>query len=383
MPYHLHGICIHDGTAESGHYYSYIKDHTQDVWRRYDDHRITTVEEEQVLEEAMGGGLTKSAYYVTYLSAKEIQRTRPIDENRFDPEAADYERVHPYGPLASEESLRKIKENNRALRTEIDDYLNTEIAKKVTTLYERNYEEIKKVLDNTSLSTKNIGSIYTYLIAKPETVDLGKRYLLDHCFFVENKQRWGQMERSGGITAKIEEKSKANASMYPVGRLVLSEDEMLALAQKTPEFTKRHMQHLLQSLVLEMMCAGRYSDSLALMSRQVRALIDEFRSERLTLDKTSPNKTLYDSVRILGLQIAAQLDRNLILLSKAPGDAALKSEVVRSIIQLCFNSSILKQTDPHFEANLSSLGHSKGKFTDIIDQAGLAQDFDTAIAYLN
>jgi len=28
MPYHLHGVCIHDGTAESGHYYSYIRDHT-------------------------------------------------------------------------------------------------------------------------------------------------------------------------------------------------------------------------------------------------------------------------------------------------------------------------------------------------------------------
>ena len=33
MPYHLHGVCIHDGTAESGHYYSYIKDPTQNIWR--------------------------------------------------------------------------------------------------------------------------------------------------------------------------------------------------------------------------------------------------------------------------------------------------------------------------------------------------------------
>ena len=26
MPYYLHAILIHDGTAESGHYYSYIYD---------------------------------------------------------------------------------------------------------------------------------------------------------------------------------------------------------------------------------------------------------------------------------------------------------------------------------------------------------------------
>lgn len=45
MPYYLHGICIHDGTAESGHYYSYIKDHNQGVWRQYNDHRVSQVEE--------------------------------------------------------------------------------------------------------------------------------------------------------------------------------------------------------------------------------------------------------------------------------------------------------------------------------------------------
>lgn len=71
MPYYLHGICIHDGTAESGHYYSYIKDHNQDVWRQYNDHRVSQVEEAQVLEEATGGGVSKSAYWVVYISEQE------------------------------------------------------------------------------------------------------------------------------------------------------------------------------------------------------------------------------------------------------------------------------------------------------------------------
>ena len=26
MPYHLHSICVHDGNAMSGHYYSFIYD---------------------------------------------------------------------------------------------------------------------------------------------------------------------------------------------------------------------------------------------------------------------------------------------------------------------------------------------------------------------
>ena len=97
MPYHLHGVCIHDGTAESGHYYSYIKDHAQNVWRKYDDHRITVVEEAQVLEEAMGGGMTKSAYYVTYISQKELLATQTVNKNYYDPVENTPEKSHPYG----------------------------------------------------------------------------------------------------------------------------------------------------------------------------------------------------------------------------------------------------------------------------------------------
>lgn len=33
------------------------------------------------------------------------------------------------------------------------------------------------------------------------------------------------MERSGGITIKIEEKAKGNSATYPMGRLTLNEEE--------------------------------------------------------------------------------------------------------------------------------------------------------------
>ena len=70
MPYHLHGVVIHDGSAYGGHYYSYIRDHKQGVWRKFNDHTVSVVEESQVYEEARGGS-TKSAYYVIYISEEE------------------------------------------------------------------------------------------------------------------------------------------------------------------------------------------------------------------------------------------------------------------------------------------------------------------------
>ena len=32
--YHLHSICVHDGNANSGHYYSFIFDRFNKKWRR-------------------------------------------------------------------------------------------------------------------------------------------------------------------------------------------------------------------------------------------------------------------------------------------------------------------------------------------------------------
>ena len=54
-PYHLHSICVHDGNANSGHYYSFIYDRFNKKWRRYNDIRVTEVTEEDVFKESEGG----------------------------------------------------------------------------------------------------------------------------------------------------------------------------------------------------------------------------------------------------------------------------------------------------------------------------------------
>ncbi|MFM7853591.1 MAG: hypothetical protein ACKO96_17135 [Flammeovirgaceae bacterium] len=40
LAYHLHAICVHDGNANSGHYYTFIKDHYADVWRKFNDSKV-------------------------------------------------------------------------------------------------------------------------------------------------------------------------------------------------------------------------------------------------------------------------------------------------------------------------------------------------------
>ena len=61
---------IHDGTAESGHYYSFIYDRKQDVWWRFSDVNVSIELEEVVFREAFGGQTAnlKTAYSLIYVN---------------------------------------------------------------------------------------------------------------------------------------------------------------------------------------------------------------------------------------------------------------------------------------------------------------------------
>ena len=70
IPYYLHAILIHDGTAERGHYYSFIYDRKQDVWWRFSDVNVSMEIEEVVFRESFGGQVanTKTAYSLIYIN---------------------------------------------------------------------------------------------------------------------------------------------------------------------------------------------------------------------------------------------------------------------------------------------------------------------------
>lgn len=71
--YHLHAVCVHDGGAQSGHYYTFIKDHHANVWRKFNDIKVEIVQEKEVFDHANGGMGQKTAFWVVYLSKEEVQ----------------------------------------------------------------------------------------------------------------------------------------------------------------------------------------------------------------------------------------------------------------------------------------------------------------------
>jgi ubiquitin carboxyl-terminal hydrolase 7 len=47
--YHLHSILVHRGTANSGHYYAFIKPSLNDKWFEFNDDKVTEVTKEYAI----------------------------------------------------------------------------------------------------------------------------------------------------------------------------------------------------------------------------------------------------------------------------------------------------------------------------------------------
>lgn len=145
--------------------------------------------------------------------------------------------------------MTKIKTDNRALTAEVDNFKNTETAKKITTAYEAAMQDLEKVFEpqqGKAVPNRDMGSVYTFLYHNPDTKELAKRLLLDTCFLEETKQRVVNMPRSEGIVAKIAEKAGQRQSLYPrLQQMWLSEHDLGALEEHRRTFREKHLSGLI------------------------------------------------------------------------------------------------------------------------------------------
>lgn len=74
----MHAILVHDGVAESGHYYAFVYDRKSQYWYRFNDHSVSVEDEKVVMKEAFGGSGYACAYGLIYINqdiASEIEQT--------------------------------------------------------------------------------------------------------------------------------------------------------------------------------------------------------------------------------------------------------------------------------------------------------------------
>lgn len=82
-PYHLHAMCVHDGNATSGHYFTFIYDRFQKKWRKYNDITVSEVSSEDVYRDSEGGNSWKTAYWVVYIKESISRDLEKVDCNNY------------------------------------------------------------------------------------------------------------------------------------------------------------------------------------------------------------------------------------------------------------------------------------------------------------
>jgi ubiquitin carboxyl-terminal hydrolase 25/28 len=56
---------MHKGMAQAGHYWSYVYDTDKNIWRKFDDTKVSQISEQEVLKKAFGGEVDEFGMFVT------------------------------------------------------------------------------------------------------------------------------------------------------------------------------------------------------------------------------------------------------------------------------------------------------------------------------
>mmetsp|Transcript_17901 Transcript_17901/g.30438 ORF Transcript_17901/g.30438 Transcript_17901/m.30438 type:complete len:723 (+) Transcript_17901:935-3103(+) len=144
--YHLHSVCVHDGNASSGHYYSLIYDRFEKKWRKYSDIKVTEVTEEEVLQISMGDGKSwQTAYWLVYVNSEIAGDLEKIDLNLYqvpqDPKVLTVPENSYYALSIPKDVVEVIHKENVSLACQIEEVRNqrmiSELKAELTKQFER------------------------------------------------------------------------------------------------------------------------------------------------------------------------------------------------------------------------------------------------------
>lgn len=100
--YHLHGVLVHSGDINAGHYYAFLKPKKNGEFYKFDDDRVTRAKKRESMEENFGGDYTnangqRNPYTRTWSAKRSMSAYMLvyIRESRLDKILLDEEEVHP------------------------------------------------------------------------------------------------------------------------------------------------------------------------------------------------------------------------------------------------------------------------------------------------
>jgi ubiquitin carboxyl-terminal hydrolase 25/28 len=233
-PYYLHSILIHEGSLETGHYYSFIYDIDRDIWRKYSDTYVFEVPKEQVFRESFGGQGCASAYCLMYAKQNIIKISQGAIFHRSFMLSDLREPRDMYNILIPEDLVKKIEKDNKELVEEINDWRANDFIRRVQEKYiERLHYVNQWFLDTREVNAQRkneeerheLKNFSIYLRIRGDET-LCRWHILDCCVRECDKDGRGldMLDKNEVIYKKLKHISSANPKEMPPS-LELKESE--------------------------------------------------------------------------------------------------------------------------------------------------------------
>ncbi|CAD8126422.1 unnamed protein product [Paramecium sonneborni] len=171
--YFLQSILIHEGAAESGHYYTYIYNPFLKQWFKFNDINVTQVSEEKVLRDAYGDGKSKTnAYCLIY------QRADHFESGSY----SDYTNKSVYAQYIQQNLFEEVTNDNKKFQIEQQEYELVELGDLVVEIYNLQFQQVNEMARKYKNRNGNpLNNFPTYLRTLLDQMnDLVKWSILDY-----------------------------------------------------------------------------------------------------------------------------------------------------------------------------------------------------------
>ena len=338
-PYYLNSIMIHDGNHEGGHFYTFIKDFSKGVYRRYNDISVSEVDDERVALESKGGFGTINAYCLVYINEETYKDCWEPNLHNYNLQFRNSKEFDLYNQLVPNDLAEKVFQENDSLLETIYEAECSELAKEICALYDQRIEKImtfiEKEKDANLEFVSPIAQFFHIAKNQKDFSHIGKWFLLDICFREKTKSE-------GGINALPDEdllikkvKSVLIDSKHknaPIS-MRLSDDDTAYYVQKWTEFRDKLENALITSGIL--------SDIIEDNIKNAILGIIKLQNDQGDLAK---NQIARDAAKVLTLRLTSAINQAIIAQKSYEHDISPLLQTIACI----FKNLITDLSDNHY-----------------------------------
>ncbi|CAD8113472.1 unnamed protein product [Paramecium sonneborni] len=142
--YHLQSILIHEGMANSGHYYTYIKDFRLNKWFKFNDIHVTEETKQKVFQDAFGVKPGINAYLLIYVKNEVVQEELKQPRRMYKTSQEKDFLQDSYGGFLSKVQIESITKENQLFQNEIKDFKQARIIERIAESYQSRFEFVNE-----------------------------------------------------------------------------------------------------------------------------------------------------------------------------------------------------------------------------------------------